>query len=257
MNRGSLLSAHGFSPLSNFGIAVKLFIISFSPGSWHSARHAGRVFRKYALWMGIYSFALVGLAAMSIGCALTLESVTELKTFGAEKLSGALISLGLMREMGPLTVSLAWCVRVSALISEETKYFRADFKSDKEFAQNYILPRYGTTMLMATCMGAYGLLIGFATATLVSPFFGVTSMLDFLDSARDTIKFKDIVVYFIKLIAVNPTIGFFMGITAGLNSYRHNSQPAPEAITMTFLYGYLANLMVTIAAFYRGQNLLG
>lgn len=257
MNRGSLLSAHGFSPLSNFGIAVKLFIVCLSPGSWHSARHAGRVFRKYALWMGVYSFALVGLAAMSIGCALTLESVTELKAFQAEKLSGALISLGLMREMGPLTVSLAWCVRVSALISEETKFFRADFNSDKEFAQNYILPRYGTTMLMATCMGAYGLLIGFATAVLVSPFFGVTNMLDFLDSAHDAIKFKDIIVYFIKLIAVNPTIGFFMGITAGLNAYRTGSQPSPEAITMTFLYGYLANLMVTIAAFYKGGNLLG
>lgn len=257
MNRVSLVSAHGFSPLSNFGIAVKLFIIAMSPGSWHSAWHANRIFRKYALWMGVYSFALVGLAAMSIGCALTLESVTELNNYGAERLAGALISLGLMRELGPLTVSIAWCVRVSALISEETKYFRGDYKSDKNFAQNYILPRFGTTLLMATCMGAYGLLIGFATAVLVSPFFGVSSMLDFLESAHEAIKFHDIVVYMIKLCLVNPTIGFFMGITAGLNAYRAGSQPSPEAITMTFLYCYLANLMVTIAAFYKGGNFLG
>ncbi len=257
MNRVSLLSAHGFSPLSNFGKAIKLFCIAMSPGAWHSAKHANRIFRKYALWMGVYSFALVGLAAMSIGCALTLESVTELTNYGADKLSGALISLGLMRELGPLTVSIAWCVRLSALISEETKYFRADFKSDTSFAQNYILPRYGTTMLMALCMGSYGLAIGFVTAVLVSPFFGVSNMLDFLDSAREAIKFHDIVVYMVKLVLVNPTIGFFMGITAGLNAYRTGSQPSPEAITMTFLYCYLANLMVTIAAFYRGGGILG
>lgn len=90
---------------------------------------------------------------------LTIQCVVELQKYQAEELSGAVISIGLLREIGPLTVSLAWCARVAARIAAEAQTY-CDSGKNEEFAQQFVLPNYLATLAMAIPLGTYGLLVG-------------------------------------------------------------------------------------------------
>lgn len=234
--------------LAPLGLSIKLFFSAISPGAFRRVR--GSEFRKYCRWMGEKSFHLVALAAVFVSIALTIECVIEMRKFGAQDLSGALISIGLLRELGPLTISLAWCARVSALTSNEARYYTGN--NAGEFGKTFVCTRYLAALATAFPLSAYGLVIGFVTGALVAPLLSVSSTSDFLESARQNIRNKDLFVYFFKLFLVNPTIGIFAGSAAGWYGRGTENRAMPveaNAVTATFLVGYIANFMVTYAAY--------
>ncbi|MBX9669486.1 MAG: hypothetical protein K2X93_17825 [Candidatus Obscuribacterales bacterium] len=59
---------------------------------------------------------------------------------------------------------------------------------------------------------------------------------------------KDAVVYFIKLIAINPTVGVIAGCVAAIIASDTNQPLAGRAVTATFLVGFALNLAVTVVA---------
>ncbi|MBZ0185522.1 MAG: ABC transporter permease, partial [Candidatus Obscuribacterales bacterium] len=122
------------------GLSVRLFAMCLS---WSSLRSIPlNQLRGYCRWMGPGSFHFVAISALVIAIALTLQCVIELKKYQAEDLAGAAISIGLLRELGPLTISIAWCARVAALVSEEAKSMKSRFTTEREFAEKFVLPRY-------------------------------------------------------------------------------------------------------------------
>jgi phospholipid/cholesterol/gamma-HCH transport system permease protein len=206
-------------------------------------------FRRICRWMGEEGFHLVALAAVFVSIALTIECVIEMRKYGAQALSGAVISIGLLRELGPLTVSLAWCARVSAFVGNEARNYTPS-DDVRYFGKTFVCSRYLAALSMAVPLGAYGLTVGFITAALVAPLLGVSSTNEFLDSARQGIQSKDLVVYFLKLNFINPTIGVFAGCVAGWYGRGNISIPVgANAVTATFIAGYAANLMVSYAAY--------
>ena len=228
------------------GRAIRILFGALQPAAIRSFSY--KKFKVACLWMGPESFHLVALASVAVAIALTIQCVVELQKYQAEELSGAVISIGLLREIGPLTVSLAWCARVSARIAAETQVYFDAGKID-EFAEKMVLPNYLAALTMSVPLGAYGLVIGFVTGALVAPMLGVSSTSEFLNSARGGIQMKDIIVYFIKLILINPTVGFFAGCAAGATNTHSSHAAASNAVTATFIVGFFANLIVTYIAF--------
>ncbi|HEY9712218.1 MAG TPA: ABC transporter permease [Chroococcales cyanobacterium] len=230
---------------SVFGASVRLFVEAVNLRSFAYFDRAE--FSSLCVWLGLRSFHMIALSAMFVGIALTIECVIELQKYNAQDISGAAISIGLLRELGPMTVSLAWCARVAALYSEEARNYSLD--GGKNFAQRFVFPRYLAAVAMSIPLGAYGLVIGFITGALFAPLLGVNSTNDFLESAHMGVHRKDVVVYFVKLVAINPTIGVFSGCLAG-KAARSLSEPvAANAVTATFIGGYIANLAITIVAY--------
>ena len=205
-------------------------------------------YRRACVWMGLRSFHMVVLAAVFVASALVIQLIIELKKYKAEDLAGALISIGLLREIGPLVVGLAWCARVAAFVSEEAYSFKLD-KSAKAFASEFILPRYLAAVTMAFPLVTYGLLIGFASAALVSPVMGGSSPNTFLHSATQAVHSKDFLAYFLKLVLINPTIAIFAACAAGLNLNSDSVSVAANAVTATYIVGFIANLAATVAIF--------
>ena len=234
-----------FKPwIGQFGGAVRMFLRSFSYQSIRNVRW--EQFKAYCVWFGPRSFHLVALGAVVVSLALTIQCVTELQEYQAQDLSGAVISIGLLRELGPLTISLAWCARVAALIAEESRrYAGGENGSQDYYSENYILVRYLAALAMSVPAGAYGLIVGFVTAALFAPLLGASSTGDFLESARQGIASKDIFTYFLKLLLINPTIGVFAGCICGRAFSSPFAPVAANAVTATFLVGYTANLIVT------------
>lgn len=232
-----------FAPL---GLSARLFVQSLTPAAFTTLSWAEM--RLYCRWMGLRSFHLVALAACAIGVALTIQCVIELSKYRAQDLSGAVISIGLLREVGPLTVSIAWCVRVASLLAEEARQVSPSM-SELNFARRFVLPRYLCALAMSIPLGGYGLLVGFVTGALAAPLLGVNSTMDFLESARQGIQDRDLVTYFVKLIVVNPTVGVFAGCAAGFVGRGTNMPVASQAVTATFIGCYIANLIFTMFIF--------
>jgi phospholipid/cholesterol/gamma-HCH transport system permease protein len=219
--------------------------------------------RPLCRWMGLESFHLVGLAAVLVGIALTMQCITELERYQAQDLAGAVISVGLLREMGPLSVSLAWCARVTALVADQAQTYTLQNPgaSDSDFAASFAAPRYIAALVMGLPLSAFGLGIGFITGALVTPLLTMSTTQQFLESSREMIKDKDLVVYFLKTLLVNPTIAVFAGCAAGrLAQGRAPENPTPgqgtfsvaaRAVTGMFLFAFTANLVVTLVAYLK------
>lgn len=236
--------------LAPVGRATRLILNTYNIQSIRALRWGE--FRHHCKWMGHDSFHFIAFSSVFIAIALTIQCVIELHKYQAVDISGAAISIGLLREMGPLTISVAWCARVSARISEEARNNRAKWSSDKEFAQNFVLIRMLAALATSVPLGAYGLVIGFVTAALYAPIIGVNSTIDFAESARGAIGDTDIFVYFLKLIAINPAVGVIAGCSAGLGAKDKEMPVAAKAVTYTFLGCYALNLAVTMSAFLEG-----
>ena len=235
--------------LAPLGKATRyLFLTIVTLPRWRFKEEMRDVFR----WMGPKSFHLVALAAVAVAIALTMQCVKELEQYQAQDLAGAVISLGLLREMGPLTVSLAWCARVAAMVADQARYYdhANPDASDSDFAATFVAPRLLAALLMSIPLGGYGLAIGFITGALATPLLTVSTTNQFLESAREAIQTKDLAVYFIKLILVNPPIGVLAGCVAGrMAAGVPNSgmfSVAARAVTALFVCGFIANMIVSL-----------
>jgi ABC-type transporter Mla maintaining outer membrane lipid asymmetry permease subunit MlaE len=206
-------------------------------------------FKEQCSWMGIGSLPLVTIAAILIGLPLTLSTVMELQRYGATDMSGSVITPLLLRELGPLTVSIAWSVRVAARLANEAQNFDPN-ASDAEFAQRFMLVRLLAGLLMAVPLSAYGLVFGYLASAAFAPMIGVSSMSDFMECSRMSVTTKDTAVYFVKLILINPTIAIFCGSIFGRLAAGSTDLTAPSrAVTAVLLVGYFANTLFSMAVY--------
>lgn len=228
-----------FHPL---GILARLLPCIFRPSCYAAIDHAE--FRRLCRWLGPRSLPLIVISAIFISLALTIESVLETTRYGAQDTSGAVISIGLLRELGPLTVSIFWAARVCTLLAYDAKQY-VQSKGSRDFVEIFVFPRLIAGLLMAIPLAAYGLVFGFATAAIYSPSLGVSSSEEFLEIARVTIKLKDIICYFVKLIFLNPICAVIVGSAVGLYSEDDGGTTASHAVSVMFIYAVIANLVCT------------
>ncbi len=129
--------------------------------------------------------------------------------------------------------------------------------TDQQFAASFVAPRYLAALAMSVPLGGYGLVIGFTTGALVTPLLTLSTTGQFLQSALETIQVKDLAVYFIKLILVNPTIAIFAGCAAGriaaassrisdIESPGSIPSVAARAVTALFICAFAGNLLVSL-----------
>jgi len=234
--------------LAPLGQSVKLIIGAFS---WRSITNLSwQEIRSHCQWMGLEAFHMVALSAVVVAIALVIQCVIELHKYHLHDLAGAVISIGLLREIGPLTVGLALCGRMAARVSEEAHAYIAH-NSELEFAHKFILPRYIAALLMAVPLASYGLVIGFYTGALVAPLLSISSTNIFLESARRAIENRDILIYFLKVILFFPFVTIFAACACGLLKRKSLAPVAVDAVTATFIACFVTNLMITMIMYYR------
>lgn len=230
-----------FAPL---GQAARLAADMVYPGNLLSIQFGQ--YRSCLRWMGIESLPLVGLSAMLVSLALTIQTIIELKNFSAQDMAGMVICTGLLRELGPLTVSASWCARVAARLSGEAHEFSGNAR---EFASQFALPKYLAALSMAIPLGGYGLVIGFLTSAFFAPYLGVSSTHDYLSATKPSIKDKDLFCYFFKLILVNPSIGVFTGCVFGRYGKGGPAEICSNAVTAFFIAAMFFNFVFTYAMY--------
>ncbi|HEY1645908.1 MAG TPA: ABC transporter permease [Candidatus Saccharimonadales bacterium] len=201
--------------------------------------------------MGIGSFPLISLAAVFISFTVTLQVVFVATKYGVEEIAGGVIAAGLLRELGPLTLGVAWAARVAVLFAEEAVCLPE--MSDRKFAASFTLPRYAAAVSMAFPLSVYGLVIGFLTATATAAVLGGVPPDIFLEAGRLGVTNKDVMVYFIKLVLINPASAIFAAAIYLRLTQDRSRRVISRTLTAAVIVAYAANATIS-NLFYAPMN---
>ncbi|MGQ5522825.1 lipid asymmetry maintenance ABC transporter permease subunit MlaE [Chitinimonas sp. PSY-7] len=99
----------------------------FSAVLWHSAT----AFRRFNLiirevyFTGVLSLVIILVSGLFVGMVLGLQGYDTLQRFGASEALGVLVSLSLLRELGPVVAGLLFASRAGSAITAEIGLMKA------------------------------------------------------------------------------------------------------------------------------------
>jgi phospholipid/cholesterol/gamma-HCH transport system permease protein len=192
------------------------------------------IFRKGFEWnelfrqcyvIGYQSLGIVSLTGFILGFVLTLQSQPTLKEFGAESFVPGMVSVSILREIGPVIVALICAGKISSSIGAElgsmnvTEQIDAMEVSGANPIQFLVVTRILTCTIMIpllTCLAdAIAMLGGFAGTQLG----GDISLRLYFTKSFEILEFSDFFPALIKSILFGFTIGF-VGCYKGFRSNR-------------------------------------
>lgn len=84
-----------------------------------------RLLVRQLYFVGFYSLVIIIVSGVFIGMVLALQGYTVLVRFGADEALGQLVSLALIRELGPVVAALLFAGRAGAAITAEIGLMKA------------------------------------------------------------------------------------------------------------------------------------
>ncbi|TBW29032.1 ABC transporter permease [Gramella sp. KN1008] len=164
--------------------------------------------------MGNRSMLLVGVTGFILGLVFTLQSRPTLMQFGAESWMPSMVSISIVREIGPVIIALICAGRIGSGIGAELGSMRVTEQIDamEVSGTNPFKFLVVTRIVAATLMLPLLILLGDAIAlvgsALVENIKGEVSFLLYFNQVFDSLKFSDIIPATIK--------SFFFGFAIGL-----------------------------------------
>lgn len=196
-----------------------------------AARSVGNLFRapryladtmQQADMIGVGSLPIVLAACFFTGAALALNSATTLGRFGALTLIGQLVSIGIVRELGPVLAGLVVAGRNASGMASElgsmvvTEQIDAMRALGTDPTKKLVTPRVISTVIMMfflTILGDFlGLIGGWVVSTMV---MGLDSR-QYWSNAWQALEYSDVFMGLTKPLVfgfIIATIGCYYGLS--------------------------------------------
>lgn len=177
----------------------------------------GREFLIQCYKMGNKSLPLVLITAFIMGLVLTLQTRPSLVTFGAESLLPGMVSVSVIKEIGPVITAVICAGKISSRIGAELGSMRVTEQIDAMEVSAINPFRYlvVTRVLAATCMLPF--LVVFAdTISIFSSWMaynihGDMSLTGYFNRALSKLDWIDVIPSLIKSILFGTAIGIVGG----------------------------------------------
>lgn len=181
----------------------------------------GREMIKQGYYIGNKTLPLVTITGFIMGLVLTLQSRPVLVDFGAQSMLPGMISVSIIREIGPVVTALLCAGKISSGIGAELGAMKVTEQLDAmEVSGTQPLNFVVATRVMATTL-LVPILVFFADAVaLLGSFFAVNlhddiSLVLFFLQAFDALDFVDLIPATIKTFF----FGFFIGLIGAYKGY--------------------------------------
>ncbi|HMP50134.1 MAG TPA: ABC transporter permease [Candidatus Melainabacteria bacterium] len=208
---------------------------------------------RQAYMIGVKSFVVVGITALFVGFAMSLQISRELVNFGADTAIGGVVSLALVREIGPITAGITVAGRVGSSIAAEITTMMITEQIDAlkvmriDPVEFLVVPRYTAGLIMLPVLSIYAMFIGLVAGIYIASIAANLPTETFLDSVKQTILDRDFTVHFLKSI-INATIIIIFSCAIGLHT-RGGAEDVGIATTRTIVWGmtciFIFNYIVT------------
>ncbi len=172
--------------------------------------------------IGVDSVPVVMTTAISTGMVLALQSYTGFKRFGAESLIGAVVSLSMTRELGPVLTGLMVAGRAGAAMAAELGTMKVTEQIDalSTLATNpmkyLVVPRFVASTVMMFFLTVLGMMIGVAGGYFVGVKVLGTNPVTYYNQSVNNTEVTDIWYGLVKALvfgAVVGLIGCYKGFT--------------------------------------------
>lgn len=187
--------------------------------------------------VGVGSLPIILLSGFFIGAVMVLQTGSQFTRFGQTSLTGDVVSLALVRELGPTITGLLAAGRCSSgmasvlgsmLVTEQVDAMRA---MGTDPSRKLVTPRVLATLLMLPLLTAMMVFIGLIGGCVASVFSLRLSAIEFWRRAIDVLEFADLMQGFTKSLAfgfILATVGCYKGL-----SVRGGTQGVGRATTQS------------------------
>jgi phospholipid/cholesterol/gamma-HCH transport system permease protein len=173
-----------------------------------------REFFKQCYNMGNRSLLLVSVTGFIIGLVFTLQSRPTLEEFGAVSWIPSMVSISIIREIGPIITALICAGRIGSGIGAELGSMRVTEQIDAMEVSGtnpfkyLVVTRILATITMLPILVFFGDAIAIFGSALVEYFKGNVSFLLYFNNVFNSLQFSDLIPTTIKT--------FFFGFAIGL-----------------------------------------
>lgn len=207
--------------------------------------------------IGWFSLPVVGMTAIFTGAALAQQVYTGGSRFNAQSTVPAIVTFGMVRELGPVLVGLMVAGRVSSAMAAEIGTMRVTEQLDAmetlrtDPFRYLIAPRLFAAVLALPVMVLIADSIGLFGGYLLSIGklgFNPTS---YLHTTRQFLEMDDVVMSLVKA----AVFGFFIALLGCYNGYATQGGAAgvgrstTDAVVSTFILILLSDLLITVMVF--------
>jgi len=242
-------------------------VYDFFAFHWEVARRLFRppYYRKL-IWeqmdrMGVDSVPIVVLPSFFTGFVLAFQIGYALMRFGAKLYVGGIVAVSLVRELGPVLISLVFAGRVGAGITAELGSMQVSEQIDAMRAlatdplRKLVLTRFFSAVIMLPMLVVVGDLIGILGGMLVSVMnLGLTASF-YKTSVVNSLVFNDLISGFIKPVVFGAMVSI-VACYFGLNA-RGGTKGVGDAVTRTVVVSsvlvFLLDAVITKVLFLLGM----
>ena len=226
------------------------FIWRFFKGVFIPPYEMGEVIRQcYNIGNG--SLLLVGMTGFIMGLVLCLQSLPTLHDFGAESMAPSMVSISIVREIGPVVTAIICAGKVGSSIGAELAGMRVTEQIDAMEVSAVKPFKYLVITRVLACTLMLPLLVLFAdTVGLLGGYLGVNiggdmSFLLYKGRVFQSIAFYDLIPALIK----STLFGFFIGIASCVNGYNAENgtegvgRAANSAVVASILWVFIIDML--------------
>lgn len=235
----------GTAAIESLGRATLLLWNSLMWGGPGSAGFRDLIKQLYSV--GVRSLSIIAVAGFFVGMVLGLQGYTTLVDFGSESVLGTLVSLTLLRELGPVVTALLFAGRAGSALTAEIGLMKATEQlSAMEMMGVDPLKRVITPRLWAGMIAMPVLALIFSTVGIWGGAFVAVELLGIDDGAywgnmQASVEFyEDVIKGVIKSIAFGVVVTW-IAVYQGYDSVP-TSEGIGKATTQTVVISSLAVL---------------
>ena len=198
--------------------------------------------------IGVGSLPIILLSGFFIGGVMVLQTGSQFVRFGQTSLTGDVVSLALVRELGPAITGLLTAGRCSSgmaselgsmLVTEQVDAMRA---MGTDPIRKLVTPRLLATLLMVPLLTSLMVFVGLLGGCVASVFSLQLSAVEFWRRAIDILEFPDLMQGLSKALAfafILATVGCYKGLTV-----RGGTQGVGRATTQSVV---VSSVMIIVA----------
>jgi len=207
--------------------AVALTLVETLRWLWRStvtrtARFGGPAFAEQLIRVGVHSLFIVSLVSGCVGFILVLQMVPPLNDFGQKTLVANIISVSVLRELGPLIAAIVLTGFAGAAIAAElgTMVVGEEIEALESQAINpvrfLVVPRVLATVIGLMVLTVFANVVAIAAGLAAARFQFDIPVKTFLDNLFEQAKPLDFYTGFIK----SMVFGLLIGLIACTNGLR-------------------------------------
>lgn len=198
--------------------------------------------------IGVGSLPIILLSGFFIGGVMVLQTGAQFVRFGQTSLTGDIVSLALVRELGPAITGLLAAGRCSSGIASELGSMQVTEQVDAMRAmgtdpsRKLVTPRVLAALLMVPLLTALMVFVGLLGGCVASVFSLRLSAIEFWRRAIHILEFPDLMQGFSKSVAfafILSTVGCYKGLTV-----RGGTQGVGRATTQSVV---ISSVLIIVA----------